>query len=1087
MPMNSFPPRIRVLNLSALAEESHLRCHQCQRNNKGGVVPCRTCKKKRYCVPCLTNWYPKMTQEEAAAACPFCLTICNCKTCLRDAPKERLNRLRELKVDKDKEQVHCRYLVQALLPLLRQLDEEQLMERDIEARATGFSPADVEIQNANCPNNERRYCDKCRTSIFDYHRSCSNCFSDICLVCCREIRHGYLQGSAQQVVMGYIDKGFEYLHGKEGTYVKTDKVLLEHGSNFKGLNSGWKANEDGSIACRCGIGNLELKCMLPGNWVSELLKRAEDVRHAYELDQVKIPSKQCACFNSHGDIDVGNSQLLKAASRADSDDNFLYNPRAKSIKEENLNHFQYHWMRAEPVIVSNVLETATGLSWEPMVMWRAFRQLTNECKLLDMKAIECLDWCEVNVNVHRFFQEYLTGRFDIEDWPQLLKLKVCPSTTFDELLPRHGAEFILCLPFKEYTHPENGPLNLAVRLPKDSLKPNMGPKAYIAYGCTQELGRGDSVTKLHCNMSDTVNVLTQTAEVILEPEKLAAIERLKRKHRKQDLRELYGSNQAPEEEVDAEMQNGCGGTSIDKGRPDAGGAVWDIFRREDVPKLQEYINKHFKEFRHIHCCPLQKIVHPIHDQTIYLTLEHKRKLKEEYGIEPWTFIQKLGDAVFIPAGCPHQVRNLKSCIKVALDFVSPENVGECIRLTDEICLLPQNHPAKEDKLEVKKMYVHALKWALDVLELEDIEDFHRFATPKRRAKNNSQSYSSKATFKTASFIGCGRLGRFQGISNFKNTSDNSVEVDNDVSEPSKEICKEASTKQEGTELPGKSEKEKTSSSRDKNKNIKEDILSHPVASSSPNHESASRDTAAFDTSVSFDEPVDEDPLLQIKKLSSIVEEDQEHHDFSFMDEIIVPEASASYISHLNDIEGATLAIRQILSLDISQITDSQIVLFLSALRFFQNVKDSAITPDIEKQAGSVLISWKSHEESESSSIRELEALNAESKTYKDLAAEKDNIGRKIRTINTEALRLEVEIKERQDKLKELAQKCKPLSERYEELMTEFKALHSSLEPKKKEMVSLVEVCSKACEGKNACKIQWDTLRQLLLHSLLPSL
>ena len=29
------------------------------------------------------------------------------------------------------------------------------------------------------------------------------------------------------------------------------------------------------------------------------------------------------------------------------------------------------------------------------------------------------------------------------------------------------------------------------------------------------------------------------------------------------------------------------------------------------------------------------------------------------GIEPWTFVQNLGDAVFIPAGCPHQVRNLK--------------------------------------------------------------------------------------------------------------------------------------------------------------------------------------------------------------------------------------------------------------------------------------------------------------------------------------------------------------------------------------------------------------------------------------------
>lgn len=41
------------------------------------------------------------------------------------------------------------------------------------------------------------------------------------------------------------------------------------------------------------------------------------------------------------------------------------------------------------------------------------------------------------------------------------------------------------------------------------------------------------------------------------------------------------------------------------------------------------------------------------------------------GIEPWTFIQKLGDAVFIPAGCPHQVRNLKVIFTYMVNWFHP--------------------------------------------------------------------------------------------------------------------------------------------------------------------------------------------------------------------------------------------------------------------------------------------------------------------------------------------------------------------------------------------------------------------------------
>lgn len=122
-------------------------------------------------------------------------------------------------------------------------------------------------------------------------------------------------------------------------------------------------------------------------------------------------------------------------------------------------------------------------------------------------------------------------------------------------------------------------------------------------------------------------------------------------------------------------------------------------------------------------------------------------MSEIVGIEPWTFVQKLGEAVFIPAGCPHQVRNLKvnyslilcssstlnchticflvenlmktcfmvgnfvlgqSCTKVAVDFVSPENINECLRLTEEFRQLPKNHKAREDKLEASLFSLHQL-------------------------------------------------------------------------------------------------------------------------------------------------------------------------------------------------------------------------------------------------------------------------------------------------------------------------------------------------------------------------------------------
>ena len=71
-------------------------------------------------------------------------------------------------------------------------------------------------------------------------------------------------------------------------------------------------------------------------------------------------------------------------------------------------------------------------------------------------------------------------------------------------MAQHCAEFISSFPFKEYVDPLKGSINLVVKLPMSCRKADMGPNTYIAYGFPQELGRGDSVTKLHCDMSDAV-------------------------------------------------------------------------------------------------------------------------------------------------------------------------------------------------------------------------------------------------------------------------------------------------------------------------------------------------------------------------------------------------------------------------------------------------------------------------------------------------------------------------------------------------------------------------------------------------------
>ncbi|XP_021719520.1 uncharacterized protein LOC110687212 isoform X2 [Chenopodium quinoa] len=174
------------------------------------------------------------------------------------------------------------------------------------------------------------------------------------------------------------------------------------------------------------------------------------------------------------------------------------------------------------------------------------------------------------------------------------------------------------------------------------------------------------------------------------------------------------TSQSPEKAVDQIPQlDSLGDLNLTDKSPPPGpsGAQWDVFRRQDIPKLLEYITKHVDELRFSYGVS-DNVVHPIFDGSFYLDADHKMQLKEEFEIEPWSFNQRLGEAVFIPVGCPYQIKNVKSCVNIAMGFLSPENASECIKLINEIRVLPNNHKAKQGNLEVEKMTICSIDEAI---------------------------------------------------------------------------------------------------------------------------------------------------------------------------------------------------------------------------------------------------------------------------------------------------------------------------------------------------------------------------------------
>ncbi|KAH8106073.1 hypothetical protein BXZ70DRAFT_1004357 [Cristinia sonorae] len=216
-----------------------------------------------------------------------------------------------------------------------------------------------------------------------------------------------------------------------------------------------------------------------------------------------------------------------------------------------------------------------------------------------------------------------------------------PSTDFKTAFPELYEDFSRATPVPNYVR-RDGVLNIASHFPSNTIAPDLGPKMYNAMASFEGPGSKGS-TRLHMDMADAVNIM------------------------------MYAS-------PTPDNKPGC--------------AVWDLFEPGDAPKLRKFLKKRYKG---------QYQNDPIHSQTFYLDSQLRQELYDDYGIKSHRIYQKPGEAVFIPAGCAHQVCNLADCIKVASDFVSPENIERCEELTKEFREQNQSMVWKEDVLQLRTM------------------------------------------------------------------------------------------------------------------------------------------------------------------------------------------------------------------------------------------------------------------------------------------------------------------------------------------------------------------------------------------------
>lgn len=358
--------------------------------------------------------------------------------------------------------------------------------------------------------------------------------------------------------------------------------------------------------------------------ISKLLERVER----------RIPSVEKQ-EQENGDAVIDTDSIPTTQPSWPNDQGPKYLPTPKThYSELTLRQFQALWRRGGVPLVLTGFRDRFKLPWDPQYFINKHGK--EPCFVHD-----CIDGAAMETTVAAFFSRFsdptCIQSHKLKDWP--------PSADFSITFPKLFQDFESALPFPSYTA-RKGRLNLAAHFPEGYNAPDLGPKMYNAYPApdflpthTDESDDVKGTTNLHLDLTDAMNIMLFSAGGTLAPESSTTL----------------------------------------KGIPSCG-AIWDIFPPAASSVIRTYLNSPAYLASHPSAVPQDD---PIHRQCYYLTETDLTTLSHEYAVHSHRIFQEPGEAVFVPAGCCHQVRNRKSCVKVAVDFLTPENVSVCKGLVEE--------------------------------------------------------------------------------------------------------------------------------------------------------------------------------------------------------------------------------------------------------------------------------------------------------------------------------------------------------------------------------------------------------------------